>query len=113
MKILFVCNNAYNPGNGLSVSALNTIRQLRERGVDARLMAVRNADPDGPQPDFPLSHFKFPIFEPIIQANGFCYAKIESDIIEKAVAWADVVHFEEALFLEDAVRKVAIIPSTS
>lgn len=108
MKILFVCNNAYNPGNGLSVSALNTIRQLRERGVDARLMAVRNADPDGPQPDFPLSHFKFPIFEPIIQANGFCYAKIESDIIEKAVAWADVVHFEEALFLEDAVRKVAI-----
>jgi glycosyltransferase involved in cell wall biosynthesis len=76
--------------------------------VDARLMAVRNPDPDGPQPDFPLGHFKFPIFEPIIRANGFCYAKIERKVIAEAVDWADVVHFEEALFLENAVRRIAV-----
>lgn len=108
MKVLVVCNNAFTPGNGLSESARNTIRQLRQCGVDARLMAVRNPNPEGPQPDFPLAHFKFPIFEPIIRANGFCYAKIDRTIIEKAVDWADVVHFEEALFLEDAVRKIAV-----
>ena len=34
MKVLFVCNNAYNPGNGLSVSIHNTLRTLREHGVD-------------------------------------------------------------------------------
>jgi len=108
MNVLFVCNNAFTPGNGLSASARTTLRELREHGVDARLMAVRNPDPDGPQPDFPLGHFKFPIFEPIIRANGFCYAKIERKVIAEAVDWADVVHFEEALFLENAVRRIAV-----
>ena len=108
MKVLFVCNNAFTPGNGLSASARNTIRQLRLHGVDARLMATKNPDPSGPQPDFPLEHFKFPIFEPIIRANGFCYAKIDREVIARAVAWADVVHFEEAFLLEKAVRKMAV-----
>lgn len=47
MNVLFVCNNAYNPGNGLSVAILNTIKRLKQHGVDARLMAVRNSDPEG------------------------------------------------------------------
>ena len=92
MKVLLVCNNAYNKGNGLSVAVLNNLERLREQGVDARLMAVRNPDPAGPQPDFPLEHFKFPIFEPVIRANGFCYAKIDRKRIEEAIKWADVVH---------------------
>ena len=108
MKVLLVCNNAFTPGNGLSASARTTLRELREHGVDARLMAVRNPDPAGPQPDFPLGHFKFPLFEPLIRANGFCCAKIERKVIAEAVDWADVVHFEEALFLENAVRRMAV-----
>ena len=108
MKVLFVCNNAYTPGNGLSASARNTVRQLREHGIDARLMAVRNPDPAGPQPDFPLGHFKFPLFEPIIRSNGFCFAKVERNVIADAVDWADVVHLEEGFPLEIAVRKKAV-----
>ena len=108
MKVLFVCNNAFTPGNGLSASARNTVRQLREHGVDAKLMAVRNPDPQGFQPDYPLSHFVFPFFEPIIRANGFCFAKIERKVIAEAIEWADVIHFEEAFFLENAVRKMAV-----
>lgn len=107
MKVLFVCNNAYNPGNGLSVSIHNTIRKLREHGVDARLMAVRNPDPAGPQPEFPLGHFKFPVFEPIIYANGFAYAKIEREVIREALGWADVVHIQEAMPLENVVVRMA------
>lgn len=107
MKVLFVCNNAYNQGNGLSVSIHNTIRKLREHGVDARLMAVRNPDPQGSQPDFPLAHFKFPIFEPIIYANGFAYARIDRERIREALAWADVVHIQEAMPLENVVVRMA------
>lgn len=107
MRVLFVCNNAFNPGNGLSVSARNTIRHLRERGIDARLMAVANPNPGGPQPDFPLRHFKFPVFEPVIRKNGFCYAKIDRDRIDEAIRWADVVHFEEAFPLEDVAMRMA------
>ena len=107
MNVLFVCNNAYNSGNGLSTSVKNTMAVLRRHGVDARLMAVRNPDPDGPQPDFPLEHFKFPIFEPIIYANGFCYAKNDRKRIAEAVRWADVVHLEEAFPLQYVTRKIA------
>ena len=107
MKVLFVCNNAYTQGNGLSVSIHNTIRKLREHGVDARLMAIGNPDPKGPQPEFPLAHWKFPIFEPIIYANGFAYAKIDRKRITEALEWADIVHIQEAMPLENVVVKMA------
>ena len=107
MKVLFVCNNAYTQGNGLSVSVHNTIRKLREHGVDARLMAIGNPDPKGPQPGFPLDHWKFPIFEPIIYANGFAYAKIDRERITEALEWADIVHIQEAMPLENVVVKMA------
>ena len=107
MKVLFVCNNAYTPGNGLSVSIHNTMRKLREHGVDARLMAIGNPDPNGPQPEFPLGHWKFPIFEPIIYANGFAYAKIDREKITEALNWADVVHVQEAMPLENVVVRMA------
>lgn len=108
MKVLFVTNNAYTRGNGLSTSVRNTIRNLREHGVDVRLMAAVNPDPAGPQPDFPLKIWKIPLFDGIIRANGFCYAKIERKVIREAVAWADVVHFEECFMLERVVRRIAV-----
>lgn len=107
MKVLLVCNNAYNKGNGLSVAVLNTLERLKSAGIDARLMAVRNPDPSGPQPDFPLEHFIFPLFEPVIRANGFCYAKIDRKRISEAIDWADVVHLEEAFPLEDYAVRIA------
>jgi glycosyltransferase involved in cell wall biosynthesis len=107
MKVLFVCNNAYNRGNGLAVSVHNTMRKLREHGVDARLMAIANPDPAGPQPDFPLAHWKFPLFESIIYANGFAFARIDRERIREALEWADIVHIQEAMFLENAVVRMA------
>ncbi len=107
MKVLFVANNAFNKGNGIAVSIHNTMKGLKELGIDARLMAVENPDPEGPQPDFPLEHFVFPIFEPIIQKNGFSYAKLSKRRIREAVRWADVIHMEEALILQPAVEKIA------
>lgn len=107
MKVLFVCNNAYHKGNGQSVAVKATIAALREHGVDARLMAIANPDPDGPQPDFPLEHWKFPLLEPIIYSNGLAYAKIDKKKIREAVAWADIVHLQEGLPLQGAVLNEA------
>ena len=108
MKVLIVTNNAYTRGNGLSTAVRNTVFNLQEYGVDVRLMAARNPDPDGPQPEFPLRHWKIPLFEPIIRANGFCYAWIDLKVIREAVEWADVVHFEECFLLERIVRRIAV-----
>lgn len=103
LKILYVCNNAYIPGNGISTSARNIVRQLRAMGQDVRINSCSNPDPDGPQPDYRLRKFHFPFFQHIIDVNGFCYASIDRKVIREAVSWADVVHIEEPLFLEKAV----------
>lgn len=107
MKVLFVLNNIYEKGNGLCTSARVTVKYLREAGVDARFLAGKNPDPGGPQPDFPLERFKFPIFQPLIEANGFCFVKCDEEMIRKAVAWADVIHLEEAFPLEKKTIDIA------
>jgi len=107
MKVLFVCNNVYHKGNGQSVAVKATMSALREHGVDARLMAIANPDPNCPQPDFPLKHWKFPMLEPIIYANGLAYAKIDKKKIREAVEWADIVHLQEGLPLQGAVLNMA------
>lgn len=107
MKVLILCNNAFIKGNGMCTAAQSLLSRLREEGVDARLMAAENADSDGKQPDFPLKHFKFPLFESLIYANGFRYAQIDRSRIRKAIEWADVVHIQEAFPLEIPAMKIA------
>lgn len=107
LKVLILCNNAFVKGNGLCTAIQATVKRLRDTGVDARLMAAVNADSDGAQPDFPLEHFKFPLFEPIIYANGFRYAKTDGKRMEEAISWADVVHIEEAFPLEIKAANIA------
>ena len=107
MKILIVCNNAYMRGNGVC-SAVSSLRvRLLERGVEVRVLACENPDKEGMQPDYALRHFVFPIFEPIVRANGYRYPKLEKEKICSAVEWADVVHLMEGFPLEGRVVKVA------
>ncbi|MGX8685780.1 MAG: hypothetical protein ACSW73_03030, partial [Spirochaetales bacterium] len=70
MKILFVVNGFYAPGNGLSASARRTVEQLRELGVEVRTLALANSDPNGPQPDYPLPPAHVPVFEKLIEKQG-------------------------------------------
>ena len=107
MKILIVCNNAYMRGNGICTAVLSLLKHLKERGIDARLMACENPDKEGRQPDFPLRHFKIPIFEWIISSNGFQFARIDRKTITEAVEWADVVHIAEPFPLEAATVRIA------
>lgn len=105
MKVLFVTNNINVPGNGICTSVNTTVGHLRERGIDARFLSGISKDPAAPQPDFPLQRLYFPIFQPIIDANGFSYAKRDRRVIREAVEWADVIHITEPLFLQrDALR---------
>ena len=48
MKILFVVNNFYASGNGLSASARRTVRYLREAGEEVRVLSGRNHEADTP-----------------------------------------------------------------
>ena len=107
MKVLIVCNNAYMRGNGLCTAVLALVRRLKASGVEARLMACENPDPKGEQPEYPLKHFKFPLFEPIIQSNGFRYATYNKKMATEAILWADVVHLSEGFPLEGMTARLA------
>lgn len=107
MKVLVVCNNAFTKGNGLQTVMQTLIPKLKEAGIEARLMSASNEDKEGPQPDYPLEHFKFPIFDSLIASHSYGFAKIDEDIIREAVEWADVIHLQEGFPLEARTAMIA------
>jgi len=104
LKLLFVINNLYTRGNGLSASARRTITLLRERGHDVRVLSSGTAEQaqacNFTTPEFTLPAMRFPLADAIISAQGYAFAKPERKVIKQAVAWADVVHLEEPFGLQ-------------
>lgn len=93
MKILFAINNAFAKGNGLCGSCRNTVRYLREAGEDVRILSVEGEE--GEKPDYVLPHGRLPVFDGLVQRQGYSFAKGDIKIVTEAVRWADVVHIEE------------------
>ena len=104
LKLLFVINNLYTRGNGLSASARRTIILLRERGHDVRVLSAGTAEQaqacNFTAPEFTLPTRRFPLADAIISAQGYAFAKPKRKVIKQAVAWADVVHLEEPFGLQ-------------
>ncbi|MBP5445955.1 MAG: glycosyltransferase [Acholeplasmatales bacterium] len=107
MKILFVINNFYTKGNGLCASARRTVKKLKERGLDVRILSAKNPDPNGEQPDYILDDYKMPIFNHLIKKQGYSFAKTNKRIAIDAINWADIIHLEEPFAIEMAVAKLA------
>lgn len=111
LKLLFVINNLYTRGNGLSASARRTVTLLRERGHDVRVLSSGSAEQaqacDFTAPEFALPARRFPLADAIISAQGYAFAKPKRKVIKQAVAWADVVHLEEPFGLQARTAHVA------
>lgn len=107
MKILFVINNYYSEGNGLSASARRTAGYLAKNGHEIRILSAANPNPDGPQPYYCLSDFRLPLFNELVVAQGYAFAKSDDNIIREAVQWADVVHIEEPFYIQMRAAKIA------
>ena len=75
MKILFVVNSYFSKGNGLDESARRTVQALRDAGQEVRVLSGKNFDdPDGPQPEYPMEKFHFPLMQPMLDSFGYAYA---------------------------------------
>ena len=107
MKILFVVNNYYASGNGLSASARRTVQYLREAGQEVRVLSGRNHEAETPQPDYVLGDFHVPVFDGLVQSNGYKFARTDILTIRKAVMWADVVHLEEPFIIQMVTARIA------
>ncbi len=107
MKVLLVINNINAKGNGLDASARTTIKHLKDRGIEVRTLSMASQDTDRPQPEYALDEFIFPIFQPLISAQNYCFAKPDSKVIREALEWADIVHIEEPFGLQRRVVREA------
>lgn len=106
MKVLFVINNYYAKGNGLSASARRTVEKLKEYGIDVKVLSGFNTESEV-QPDFVLKHFNIPVFNGLVKKQGYQFAKSDKEIIKQAVLWADVVHLEEPFILQIETAVIA------
>jgi glycosyltransferase involved in cell wall biosynthesis len=107
MKILIVINNFHMTGNGMASSARRTVNYLKAAGHEVRVLAGPNPDPQGPQPEFLLKEYKFPVGQSMVEAQGYHYASSDKKVIARAVEWADIVHLEEPFMLEYKTMKIA------
>ena len=103
MKILLVIDTYDTNNNGTSISAQRFAAVLREHGNEVKILTTGKPAPD----KFTLKEFKVPVFNDLIHAHGFQFAKVDLDIIREAVAWADVVHCMMPFVLETTTKLIA------
>lgn len=110
LKILFVINDLYTHGNGLAASARRTIALLREHGHHVRVLSALPSDGDDcgvGMPEYVLPPLRIPLVDPLIASQGYAFARAKRREIERALAWADVVHLEEPFMLQAVVARRA------
>lgn len=107
MKILFILNNLYTTGNGLASSARRTVEYIKKTGHEIRVMSGPNKKDPSVRPDYLLKEYHFPIVQPLIRAQGYCFSASDKKLMEEAIAWADVVHLEEPFVIEDKAIPIA------
>ena len=110
LKILFVINDLYTRGNGLAASARRTIALLREHGHHVRVLSALPRDGDDcgvGMPEYVLPPLRIPLVGPLIASQGYAFAHAKRREIERALAWADVVHLEEPFCLQAVVAHYA------
>ena len=107
MKILFVVNNYYASGNGLSASARRTVQFLKQAGEDVRVISGKNHEAEEPQPEYILEDFRVPVFDKLIQSHGYKFADVDRKVMEEALRWCDLVHLEEPFIIEWYIAKMA------
>lgn len=110
LKILFVINDLYTHGNGLAASARRTIALLREHGHHVRVLSALPRDGDDcgvGMPEYVLPPLRIPLVDPLIASQGYAFARAKRREIERALAWADVVHLEEPFMLQAVVARRA------
>lgn len=118
MTIVFVIDCYGIPKNGTTSSARRFAQALREKGHRVKILGVDSlSGPKIDDPDFyPVKPFHFPLFQGLIEKDGFCYATKDIEKMTEVIKGADVVHVFFSFPFESIARQIAEslnIPVTS
>ena len=108
MNILFVLECANRPTNGTSATCNRFAHELRKKGHAVKTIGCE-AGKNGVQPHYYIEvpAFEFPIFEPLIQKEGFNFCKCDPEYLLEAIQWADLVHVLLPMKFGNIARLVA------
>ena len=110
MKILFVIDTLYTPGNGTSISAQRFIGALRKRGHEVRALCGDTPKTEEDKlitdGDFCCGIMNF--FKNLCAKFDFFYGKADPKVIKEACDWADVVHVTTPLFMGNATIQYCV-----
>lgn len=101
MKILIVINDYLNKSNGMCISTQRFVKEFQKMGHEVRIITNNRYG----ELDYSLDVVKIPIFSDVIEKEGYTFAKVNRDTIQRAVTWADVVHLEDPFLV---CRRAAI-----
>ncbi|HOP10877.1 MAG TPA: glycosyltransferase [Oscillospiraceae bacterium] len=94
MKILLVIDQFYDANNGMTISARRFAKVLADHGHEIRIVSTgRSRDPLLYADSYSVPKQYIPFFDKLVAQQGMTFAKPDDDILEQAIAWADLVHF--------------------
>lgn len=89
MKILLVIDQFDSDNNGTTISARRFADVLRAHGNEVRIISTGRDAAD----KYTVREWKVPIFNSLIKSQGMTFALPSRNKLDKAISWADVVHF--------------------
>lgn len=109
MIIVFVMDSYGNFSNGTTATARRFASLLRSKGHTVRIVAAYSEEAKNESNYYPVSPFKLPIFQPLVDKQGFTFARPSQEVIYRALKGADIVHLFLPFPLENTARKIADI----
>jgi glycosyltransferase involved in cell wall biosynthesis len=95
MKIVFVLDCYGILKNGTSATAIRFAQELRKRGHQVKILGVDSLDPKTKVEDkdfYPIKKYHFPVFQSLIEKEGFCFAGTDYKTMTEVIKDADLVH---------------------
>ncbi len=94
MKILFVLECTALMTNGTTASCVRFAEELNKRGHEVTCIGCELKGKEKPTEHYvEFDNFKFPIFESLIQKEGFQFIKVDNAKLYKLIQNTDCVHF--------------------
>lgn len=88
MRIVFVIDS-FNLNNGTAATARRYAEELRKRGHEVTILAAGSADGNKTG----IRKLRIPFFQPLIEKQGFCFARPNDEAYYRAFRNADIIHF--------------------
>ena len=106
MLVAVICDVLGEKNNGTSIAAMNLIGTLEDRGHTVRVVCP-DAQRQGEPGWYVVPRYNFGPFQGYVEKNGVAPAKLDREVLESAMADADVIHVMLPFTLGKAAARYA------